>query len=80
MKKLGLGFLILMTVACTNEEDSLRVLRASGYTDINLTGYAAFGCGEDDVSHTGFEATGPTGVRTSGVVCCGWWKSCTIRQ
>lgn len=72
---------ILWLSTNTNEQDSIRVLRASGYTNIKFTGYQWFACSESDWSQTGFTATGPTGIPSSGVVCCGLiLKSCTVRQ
>jgi len=38
-----------------------------------------YGCGHDDL--VGYEVTATTasGQSASGTVCCGWFKSCTLR-
>jgi len=80
MHRLALFSLLApLLVACTDERGSLRALRSAGYTDITLTGFEPFGCGEDDLTSTGFRAKSPRGEPVSGVVCCGMLKSCTVR-
>lgn len=75
----ALASVMLLATACTSPDKASTALAAQGYTDIELTGYAMFGCGERDTSRTGFVATGVTGVRVRGVVCSGWLKGSTIR-
>ena len=70
---------IFLLSACTRPEHTVGTLEAAGYTNIKITGYKFFGCSKDDTFHTGFEATGPTGKRVSGVVCSGVMKGSTIR-
>jgi len=76
-------FLILIVVAtlagCTSSNDAEKALKGAGYTDIQIGGYAVFGCSEDDQFHTKFTAKGPSGVPVEGVVCSGWFKGATIR-
>ena len=69
----------LLLCACTNETDSMRTLRSSGFRDVRLTGWAPLTCSDKDTFSTGFEATNPAGERVSGVVCCGILKNCTVR-
>lgn len=69
----------LLLVACTDEPRSRRVLEESGYTDIHITGYAWGECSDSDTYHTEFMAKGPSGRSVEGAVCCGTFKSCTIR-
>lgn len=74
--------LILFTFllcGCTNESDSRRTLESSGYTDIEVGGYAWFSCGKGDDFATLFTAKNPAGQTVSGAVCCGLLKSCTVR-
>jgi hypothetical protein len=80
-KVLGLGLLALLLLAsCTDEEASRKALYSAGYTDVALTGYAFFGCGQDDTYATKFRAKNPQGNRVEGVVCCGFFgKGCTVR-
>jgi hypothetical protein len=70
---------LLTLAACTQPDDARRTLEAAGYSDIEITGYKAFGCSEDDYFHTGFRATGVNGQPVEGVVCGGWLKGSTIR-
>lgn len=65
---------------CTNPEGATQVLAASGYSEISITGYEFFGCGEDDLTHTGFTAASQSGSRVTGVVCGGLFlKGATVR-
>jgi hypothetical protein len=71
-----------MIAACTNEGAAERVLAAQGFQDVEFTGYAIWGCSEDDTVHTGFRAKGADGRDVEGVVCCGlgpFSKGCTVR-
>lgn len=77
-KVLVLGFAVVL-LGCTNGEGAVRALEGAGYTNIKITGYRVFGCSEDDLSHTGFTATGPSGKPVTGVVCGGLLKGATIR-
>lgn len=54
-------------------------LAQQGYTNIHVTGYRFFGCGQDDSFHAGFEATTANGSHVTGVVCSGFLKGKTIR-
>jgi len=72
----------LLICGCTDEPRTKRVLEQSGYTNVKITGYRFFGCGEDDDCATGFIATAPNGDIVSGVVCSGFYsfsKGATIR-
>ncbi|MBP9086095.1 MAG: hypothetical protein KBG15_08250 [Kofleriaceae bacterium] len=66
---------------CNGDETrALRIIKDAGYRDVTLTGPAGLRCG-GGISN-GFLATGPTGQRVDGVVCCsmtGCGKACTIR-
>jgi len=56
-----------------------KVLEASGYKDIKITGYKWFN-GTNDFYNTGFEATAPNGSKMSGNVSRGiLFKGSTIR-
>lgn len=70
---------VLLLPSCTDDDRTRRILEASGYTHVQLTGWSAFTCSGDDVYATGFRAIGPTGVTVEGTVCCGVLKDCTIR-
>lgn len=62
-----------------NEAGVTRILNATGYQDVRLTGYRMFSCSEDDMFRVGFAATSPTGESISGAVCGGPLKGHTIR-
>ena len=71
----------IFLLACTDEDASRRTLDDAGYSNIKITGWEMWGCGDDDTYTTGYTATNPKGKRVSGVVCCGsWGKGCTIRH
>ncbi len=74
---LVLAFLI--GAGCTDSAGTRRALHNNGFTAVQVGGYAFFGCGKDDSFATHFTAVNPTGQTVSGVVCCGWWKNCTVR-
>jgi len=57
------------------ERDALEAL---DYRNIRSTGYAFTGCG-DELFKTRFKAQTASGKNVAGVVCCGVWKSCTVR-
>ena len=78
MKKLIIVIAILLS-GCTAADKSYRALEGAGYTQIQMNGYAFFGCDEKDLFHDSFTARGATGKPVSGVVCAGWFKGATIR-
>lgn len=71
------GLMILS--ACSDADNAKRVLSDQGFTEIQTTGYAFFGCSKGDNFHTGFIAKSPVGNTVSGVFCSGWFKGGTIR-
>lgn len=75
-----LMLVVSITTGCADrEDDAHRVLVETGYTDIKMTGYRWFGCGEDEAFREGFEATSQIGYRVTGVVCSSFFKSATVR-
>lgn len=78
-----IGGLLLAAAAIlvpkTDVEATKRAVANIGMTDVAITGYRIFGCGEEDIFHTGFEATNSNGNRVSGVVCSGFLKGATVR-
>lgn len=79
MKHLAL-LALLFLASCTSEDDTIRTLRAAGYTQIRTNGYGWFACAEEDTYATKFIAKNPAGQTASGVVCCGLvMKNCTVR-
>lgn len=74
-----IALLALSLVACTDEANSRNALENYGFTEIQFTGYQYFGCSDSDSFSTGFKAKNPQGRNVSGVVCCGYYKACTVR-
>ena len=69
----------LKPILGTDPEGATRVLEASGYKDINITGYKWFN-GSDEFYNTAFVATAPNGAKITGCVTKGFWfKGSTIR-
>lgn len=80
MNKILLLLITVLTLTgCTNADKATSVLHKQGYSDIEITGYDLFACGEDDFYATGFEAKSLTGEHISGTVCSGFFKGNTIR-
>ena len=65
--------------ACTDGDKASRALSAAGYHNVQIIGWRAFGCDENDTFHTGFRATGADGQPVTGVVCSGILKNATVR-
>lgn len=79
MKKYIAVALVILLSGCTHPDSSMRTLEAAGYTQVQMHGYAIFGCAEEDTFHDSFTAIGSNGKPVSGVVCSGWFKGSTIR-
>lgn len=79
MKKLFAIIVIASLAGCSAPERAKRVLDNSGYTEIEITGYSPFSCGEDDTFSTGFKAKNANGKVVEGTVCSGWFKDGTVR-
>lgn len=82
MKRCAL--MIAFVLSCTSDGKARATLDASGYTNVQLTGYDWGGCAKSDDTCTGFTATAPNGHRISGAVGCGYnlsgcGKGCTVR-
>lgn len=76
------AFIVIVPLAmrsCTDADRTVSTLEAQGFTEVEPGGYTYFGCGHGDVFHTEFTATNANGNAVSGIVCCGWLKSCTVR-
>jgi hypothetical protein len=77
----SLLFLITMSLfSCTEPEHARRVVEDSNFKNIEIKGYQAFSCSEDDWFRTGFCAENLNGKKVCGVVCSGLlFKSSTVR-
>jgi hypothetical protein len=75
----GIAMIVFAPIIAVDADGATRVLQASGYKDIKITGYKWFN-GTQDYYNTGFEATGVNGARVSGNVSRGiFLKGSTIR-
>jgi len=83
MKNLLVSIIFATTFisGCTTDHtDVMRVLKAEGITQIELTGYTLFGCG-GEISHLGFKGI-KNNQKVKGVICGGGMldtKAMTIR-
>lgn len=77
--RLWFAFVVCSLAACTDDEGSRKTLDNYGFTNVNLTGYVPFTCGDDYTFSTGFTALNPQGKSVSGVVCCGWLKGRSVK-
>lgn len=69
-----------MAASCdVSDDETSRVLRAHGFTDVKTHGHAFFACSKGDTFATEFSAKNAQGQPVSGAVCCGLLKSCTVR-
>jgi hypothetical protein len=80
MKKLfGLGLALLL--AGCGEQGAVSAIEANGFTNVKLTGFVWWGCGQDDsfLYNTNFEANGVNGKHIHGFACGGMFKGWTVR-
>lgn len=77
MKKIAL--ILLLLTACTDNKTAARILVNDGFSNIKLTGYNWFACGQGDYYSTGFVGV-KNGRVIKGTVCSGLiFKNATIR-
>jgi hypothetical protein len=75
-----IAVIAVASTSCTNKEGAAEALKDAGYHPIKVGGYAFFGCGEEDVYRTNFEAYSSDSTRiVTGQVCEGLLKGKTIR-
>ncbi len=79
-----IGSLVLFIAAamaggCGAGDDGSKALEEQGFSDVKIGSRAWFGCGHDDNFNSHFTAKNVNGRQVSGVVCCGFWKGCTVR-
>lgn len=70
---------LLFCMDAADPDKALSVLKAQGYSDIEIIGYNFLECSEDDIYRTGFTATAPNGSKVQGTVCGGIPKGSTVR-
>lgn len=75
-------FIAAPATGCCNVEPAHagKILRASGYTDVEFRDYAWWSCGGDALSLAFVAKSSSSGEWVQGAVCCGWLtKDCTVR-
>jgi hypothetical protein len=78
----GMVFVVALSIlsGCTTDEDETRTtLENMGFTDVQPSDIALWGCGHGDKYGRNFKAKNPAGHYVNGTVCCGIIKSCTVR-
>lgn len=76
---LGAACAALLSACDVPSDQATAALSAYGFKNIQLRGYAAFGCDEKDTYHTKFTAIGANGKQVDGVICSGVLKGATVR-
>jgi len=61
------------------ESQATSAIEAMGMTNVQVGGYAFFGCDDKDSFASTFTATGANGRSVRGVVCSGLFKGATVR-
>jgi|DEB0MinimDraft_3_1074331.scaffolds.fasta_scaffold330730_2 hypothetical protein len=83
MSWIALGVAVLVSVAFVMTTDpeaqAVHAAESAGLTEVNVEGWAWFGCGEDDDFRYNVSATNINGDHVDATVCCGIVKSCTVR-
>ena len=79
MRILWLAFIAALMTGCTDPKKANEALDNLGFTEIEITGFEWWGCGQDDMFSTGFKAINPKGKHVQGTVCSGQLKGTTVR-
>jgi len=86
MKNLILLTLLLLPLGCDDNgpERTCRTVRTAGFSGCNITEEFQFtartnGCGTGDTYGATVNTTNPAGSPVTVLVCCGYYKSCTVR-
>lgn len=69
----------ILTGSCNiSESDSRRTLQHEGISNVQLNGYAWFGCDSRDTFSMRFQGN-KNGQAVEGALCSGWLKDITVR-
>ena len=79
MKKIMVLLFLTLAGCFTDSGEAMRTLDNQGFRDIQVGGSDFFACSKGDKTGISFTATNSNGKRVSGTVCCGVFKSCTVR-
>lgn len=72
-------FFLVLTGCTVSEQKSIEILRTQGFSSIELDGFVPFACSDSDSFVQGFRAKNAQGLPVNGVLCCGFFKGCTVR-
>jgi len=63
----------------TSDSAEIKALQSQGFKSIDVGGWALWGCSDSDATSKHFTAINANNKQVSGVICCGYFKRCTIR-
>ncbi len=78
---LGVALLVAMaaTMALPPRGHMARAVREYGFSDVHVTGFALFGCSEQDIYREHWTGRNRAGQPVAGVICGGVTKGWTVR-
>jgi len=79
LSRLLIALVVLGAVSCTPAKWAVDAANDAGLDAVLTDGVAPLSCGSDDLMGRRITATNPRGQRIDAVVCCGIFKSCTVR-
>ena len=79
MKIWPISVLAFALAGCSAPQQAIDAVENIGLSEVEITGYRVFGCGDDYTFHTGFLAKNSKGKTVSGVVCSGWLKGASVK-
>jgi hypothetical protein len=86
MKNFILPLVLVLLSGCDDNgpDRTCRTVRTAGYNGCNITEEFEWtartnGCGQGDTYGALVSTTNVTGTRVTVLVCCGYYKSCTVR-
>lgn len=75
-----IGAALFLSSCGVNHDAGKRAIEAHGITNVEIGGYAFWGCSEDDALRSKWTGIGVNGQPVSGVICGGLlFKSYTVR-
>ena len=68
--------------AYPDASEATAALTSAGYSEVTITDQSVITmrCSESDAMVFDYSAKNPADDLTSGFVCCGVWKGCTVRH
>ncbi len=78
-KLIQLLLVSLILTSCTDPDGAIQALKGNNLEPIQVGGYSFFGCGDDYIFATKFQAKNQKGDVVSGVVCSGFLKGNSLK-